>query len=77
MFCSVWPSRGCKIWQQYFTTPKSPIVRSVKYDCHIMHPLKDQREGVKYGRGVKYGVTPVSQRVSDLAWTKAKSGAKI
>ena len=23
-----------------------------------MHPLKDQREGVKYGRGVKYGVTP-------------------
>ena len=24
-----------------------------------MHPLKDQREGVKYGRGVKYGVTPV------------------
>ena len=24
-----------------------------------MHPLKDQREGVKYGRDVKYGVTPV------------------
>ena len=24
-----------------------------------MHPLKDQRKGVKYGRGVKYGVTPV------------------
>ena len=23
-----------------------------------MHPLKDQREGVKYGRSVKYGVTP-------------------
>ena len=23
-----------------------------------MHPLKDQREGAKYGRGVKYGVTP-------------------
>ena len=23
-----------------------------------MHPLKDQREGVKYGRGVKYGITP-------------------
>ena len=36
---------------------KSPIVRGVKYDC-LMHPLKDQREGVKYGRGVKYGVTP-------------------
>ena len=31
----------------------------VKYDCHIMHPLKDQREGVKYGRGVNYGVTKV------------------
>ena len=27
-----------------------------------MHPLKDQREGVKYGRGVKYGVTPVSRK---------------
>ena len=24
-----------------------------------MHPLKDQRKGVTYGRGVKYGVTPV------------------
>ena len=24
-----------------------------------MHPLKYQREGVKYGRGVKYGVTLV------------------
>ena len=23
-----------------------------------MHPLKDQRKGVKYGRGVKYSVTP-------------------
>ena len=23
-----------------------------------MHPLKDQRKGVKYGRGVKYGITP-------------------
>ena len=45
------------MWQQYFTPPKSPIVRGVKYDCHILHPLKDQREGVKYGRGVKYGVT--------------------
>ena len=43
-----------------FYPPKSPIVRGVKYDCHIMHPLKDQREGVKYGRGVKYGVTPPS-----------------
>ena len=35
----------------------------VKYDCHIMHPLKDQREGVKYGRGVKYGVTPDSHEL--------------
>ena len=26
-----------------------------------MHPLKDQREGVKYGRGVKYGVTPATR----------------
>ena len=54
---------GCKIWQQYFTPPKSPIVRGVKYDCHIMHPLKDQTEGVKYGRGVKYGVTPERPRL--------------
>ena len=56
----------CKIWQQYFTPPKSPIVRGVKYDCHIMHPLKDQREGVKYGRGVKYGVTPARPQVGKL-----------
>ena len=28
-----------------------------------MHPLKDQREGVKYGRGVKYGVTPATTGV--------------
>ena len=34
-----------------FYTPKSPIVRGVKYDCHIMHPLKDKREGVKLGVG--------------------------
>ena len=33
----------------------------IKYD-NIMHPLKDQREGVKYGRGVKYGVTPGRNR---------------
>ena len=37
----------------YTPPPKSPIVKGVKYDCHIMHPLKDQREGVKYSRGVK------------------------
>ena len=51
-----------------FYTPKSPIVRGVKYDCYIMHPLKDQSEGVKYGRGVKYGVTPVcADRFSKLS----------
>ena len=31
-----------------------------------MHPLKDQREGVKYGRGIRYGVTPVcADRISN------------
>ena len=40
-----------------FYTPKSPMGRGVKYSCRIIHPLKDQRKGVKYGRGVKYGVT--------------------
>ena len=30
-----------------------------------MHPLKDQREGVKYGRGVKYGVTPAASEVRE------------
>ena len=29
-----------------------------------MHPLKGQRKGVKYGRGVKYSVTPVSLQKS-------------
>ena len=31
-----------------------------------MHPLKDQREGVKYGRDVKYGVTPARPQVGKL-----------
>ena len=37
-----------------------------------MHPLKDQREGVKYGRGVKYGVTPVSKGGGQLTSRKMR-----
>ena len=32
-----------------FHIPLIPIVRGVKYDCHKIHPLKDQRKGLKYG----------------------------
>ena len=41
-----------------------------------MHPLKDQREGVKYGRGVKYGVTPVTQKFISEAVSGNQSGFK-
>ena len=39
-----------------------------------MHPLKDQREGAKYGRGVKYGVTP--DKIFKLKVTTARSKVK-
>ena len=39
-----------------------------------MHPLKDQREDVKYGRGVKYGVTPVAQPSGENTSTFVTTG---
>ena len=41
-----------------------------------MHPLKDQREGVKYGRDVKYGVTP-ALKDPDYILLGGLSGIKI
>ena len=42
-----------------------------------MHPLKDQRVGVKYGRGVKYGVTPVLGLAKGSALRLVGSGLKF
>ena len=47
---------GCYFISQYFIN--NGILQ------FSMHPLKDRRKGVKYGRGVKYGVTPARSKVN-------------